>query len=264
MTLGLLDGSFDEVKDRLDSRYSTWVSAMDASLSEAVAGDRLAARTYATAFTGLVEVVSKALSDELAEQRRSEAGWRSWLVRVARREAIALPFRARMVDERPGLSVALLLLADLRRVVPEGVELEWPAVYSSRLHSHLQVTDKGVSEFERVVDRVIDASGDPLEEIADTFALSNTEMGRLFGVSRQAIAQWLRDGVPSDRKAKVVTVVQVATLLRQYLKAERIPGIARKPAPVYGGGSLLDMITEDRHEELLELTRRSFDWATTA
>src|SRR4051794_18020720 len=100
-----------------------------------------------------------------------------------------------------------------------------------------------------------------LDPIAETFELSETELGRLFGVSRQAVGQWRERGVPSSRMAKVTTVVAIGDLLRHQLKPERIPGIARRPADAYGGLSILEMIERDRQDELQAQIRQSFDWA---
>ena len=103
-----------------------------------------------------------------------------------------------------------------------------------------------------------------LSTIADPLELSKTELGRLFGVSRQAIDGWQAHGVPPGRQAKAATVASVVDLLRHRLKQERLPGVARRRARAYGGLTLLEMIERDRDEELLEITRRSFDWASTA
>lgn len=102
-----------------------------------------------------------------------------------------------------------------------------------------------------------------LLSIEEPLALSKTELGRLFGVSRQAIDGWRRHGVPSARQAKAATVAATVDLLTHRLKIERLPGIARRRARAYGGLTMLEMIERNRHEELLELTRRSFDWAST-
>ncbi len=102
-----------------------------------------------------------------------------------------------------------------------------------------------------------------LDEIQDAFELSNVELGRLFGVSRQAIGEWRQRGVPGSRQDKAATVAAIADLLSHRLKPERIPGIGRRPATAYGGQSMLEMIEGDRHRELLELVRASFDWAAT-
>ena len=102
-----------------------------------------------------------------------------------------------------------------------------------------------------------------LDPVAETLELSETELGRLFGVSRQAVGQWRERGVPSNRMAKVATVAAICDLLQHRLKPERIPGIARRPADVYGGLSMLAMIQRDRQDELQALIRHSFDWAAT-
>jgi hypothetical protein len=101
-----------------------------------------------------------------------------------------------------------------------------------------------------------------LAPISETFELTETELGRLFGVSRQAVGQWRERGVPSNRMAKVATVAAIADLLEHRLKAERIPGISRRPAEAYGGLSMLEMIERDRQDELQTEVRRSFDWAS--
>jgi hypothetical protein len=102
-----------------------------------------------------------------------------------------------------------------------------------------------------------------LDPIAETFELTETELGRLFGVSRQAVGQWRERGVPSNRKAKVATVAAIGDLLRHGLKQERIPGIARRPAEAYDGLSMLEMIERDRQDALQAEVRRSFDWGST-
>jgi hypothetical protein len=96
-----------------------------------------------------------------------------------------------------------------------------------------------------------------LDEISGTLGLTDTELGRLFGVRRQAIGQWRERGIPAARQAKAATLAATAGLLGRQLKAERIPGIVRKPARAYGGLSALEMIERDHHAELQEIV----DWA---
>jgi len=103
-----------------------------------------------------------------------------------------------------------------------------------------------------------------LGPIAETFELKETEIGRLFGVSRQAVGQWRDRGVPSNRMTRVTTVSAICDLLGHQLKPERIPGVARRPAEAYGGLSMLDMIERGREDELLRMIRRTFDWASPA
>lgn len=103
-----------------------------------------------------------------------------------------------------------------------------------------------------------------LPRIAKVFGLSHTELGRLFGVSRQAVSQWIDEETPPARLAKALAIVQLADVLALHLIPDRIPGIVRTPADAYGGRTMLQMIGEDRHVELLDLVRASFDWGVTA
>lgn len=104
----------------------------------------------------------------------------------------------------------------------------------------------------------------PLERLMRLFALSKSELGRLFGVSRQATDGWLRHGIPADRQDTLATLLALGDLLERKLKVERIPGIARRPAEAYGGKTMLELIAAGRHRELLGLVRTSFDWSHAA
>jgi transcriptional regulator with XRE-family HTH domain len=104
----------------------------------------------------------------------------------------------------------------------------------------------------------------PLRRLMDAFELSKTELGRLFGVSRQAVDQWLEGGIPSERQEKVQTLVAICDLLERKLKPGRLAGVARRPADAYAGKTMLGMIAAERHRELLDLVRDSFDWAAAA
>src|SRR5690242_9110121 len=97
-----------------------------------------------------------------------------------------------------------------------------------------------------------------LDPIAETLELNETELGRLFGVSRQAVGQWRERGVPSNRMTRVTTVAAICDLLGRQLKPERIPGVARRPAQAYGGLSMLEMVERGREDELLRMIRRTF------
>jgi transcriptional regulator with XRE-family HTH domain len=104
----------------------------------------------------------------------------------------------------------------------------------------------------------------PLRRIMEAFDLSKTDTARLFGVTRQAIAQWLTQGVPPERQEKVTALLALVDILERKLKADRLAGIARRQADAYGGLTMLDMIAADRHDELLAITRESFAWDQAA
>jgi hypothetical protein len=101
-------------------------------------------------------------------------------------------------------------------------------------------------------------------QIKESFGLNKAELGRLFGVSRQAATGWLESDIPNDRRAKASVVMSIADLLSHRLKPGRLPGVAHRSAAAYGGLSMLDMIAADKHEDLLGSIRASFDFAQTA
>lgn len=103
-----------------------------------------------------------------------------------------------------------------------------------------------------------------LARVRDAFALTTTELGGLFDVSRQAIDSWIEKGAPPARQAKIGTLLALVDVLEHQLKRDRLPGIARRPADAYGGRTMLEMIRDDRQDEVLEITRRSFDWSVAA
>lgn len=103
-----------------------------------------------------------------------------------------------------------------------------------------------------------------LARLVDLFGLNLTELGRLFGSSRQAATGWLRDGLPPARLPKAQAVLDLGELLTRQLKPGRLPAVVRRPAEAHGGKTMLEVIAEDGHEELLRQTRQTFDWAATA
>ncbi|MFQ5829034.1 MAG: hypothetical protein ACE5JD_07760 [Candidatus Methylomirabilia bacterium] len=104
----------------------------------------------------------------------------------------------------------------------------------------------------------------PLARVRELFELDRTELGSLFGVSRQAVEQWEERGVPAERQAKLTTILSVGELLNRKLRPGVLPGVARTKAEAYGERTMLDMMASDEHDALLKDVRASFDWAATA
>jgi transcriptional regulator with XRE-family HTH domain len=96
-----------------------------------------------------------------------------------------------------------------------------------------------------------------LRDVMRIFGLRLTDAGRLVGVSRQAIEQWLSGGVPPGRVADVARLAQAARAMQAYFRPERIPQIARQPIPALDGRSVLEVAKSDprRIVELVEATR---------
>jgi hypothetical protein len=100
---------------------------------------------------------------------------------------------------------------------------------------------------------------DPLERLMSLWALSGAEAGRAFGVTRQAFAKWLENGVPADRAPALADLAAATDLLDRHLKRERIPAVVRREAERLGGRSLYDMACAGEHPAVLEAVRAMFD-----
>jgi len=100
--------------------------------------------------------------------------------------------------------------------------------------------------------------------VAEVFGLSDTELGDLFGVSRQAAAGWLATGFPADHRPKAAVILTIGELLAHYLQAGRIAGVVRRTGEAYGGRTMLEMIEAGEHEELLDRVRASFAFGNTS
>lgn len=118
--------------------------------------------------------------------------------------------------------------------------------------------------FSRVVLLELSGAGTGLERLIAAWQLSVSDVARLFGVARQAVQQWLDDGVPPARQPKLATVLRIADLLDRNLLPERVPAVVRTPAAAYGDRPILQAIADDDHEAVREVVERSFDWAATA
>jgi hypothetical protein len=238
---------------------------------EALQGDLRAATVYVRAYQRLTRTLLGAAAEsrpdaftisaaghvELQDRSGVRAGW----IEAALDESAAeAPFSrwAALLGMREG--VAMYALASLRALVPDSYPLDPPAT-----DGVLAISNLDARRFLRGVRRYLNnADEPPLERIQEIFALNYTELGGLFGVTRQGVKDWIERGVPTGRLEKVATVAAIAELLERKLKPERIGDIARRPADAYGGLSMLDLIRQDRHRELLDITRRSFDWANAA
>lgn len=161
-----------------------------------------------------------------------------------------------------GLGVAVSFIAELREHLPEGRPLV-PSPPAGRT-GILEWEEHDLWRFFRLGLLELEEARPPLARVADLFDLSLTELGSLFGVSRQAASDWLERGVPPGRAPKANELARLADILERNLRPERIPGIVRQPAEAYDGRSMLEMIAADRHDELVRRVADAFDWAKAA
>lgn len=102
-----------------------------------------------------------------------------------------------------------------------------------------------------------------LDHVLTTWALTQADAARLFGVSRQAVGKWRRVGVPAERAVAVADLAAATDLLVRYLRPERIPAVVRRPAAVTGGRALLDVARDDPGAAL-RAVRTMFDFAAVS
>jgi len=216
------------------------VQELQQALPAALAGDEDAARRYARAWHQLVlQLVGSA--------SRAPAS----AVEVLDRLSLTAPFDP-LGPIHALMSVALTIIGDMD---------QRPAVGSSPVILPASIDFDG---FTRAVLDELAGAGSAIRSLLSAWQLSIAEAARLFGVTRQAMQQWLAGDVPPARLPKVLAVVRIADLLSRNIRPERIGGIVRSPVPGYAGATMLQLIAQDRHQELLDSVARSFDWAATA
>jgi hypothetical protein len=222
---------------RLDQEL---VSEVERWLPTALVGDERAARRYARAWHELVRAICS--SDPRAPASA---------VDVLDHMALTAPFN----PDGP-----LRALVSVASGIMPGMDV--PTIPRTARKAPPASVD--YQRFARVVLAELSGAGTGLEHLMAAWGLTVTEVAGLFGVRRQAVQQWLDEGVPGARQPKLHTILETADLLEWNLLPERIPGIVRTPSAAYGGRSMLELIANDRQDELLQSVRRSFDWAWSA
>ena len=129
-------------------------------------------------------------------------------------------------------------IAALRRLDPAAAAL---AVST-------EVDDAWSLEFLHALESRVRAA--PLERLMATWDLSAAGAGRVFGVTRQAVAKWRGSGVPDDRAVALADLSAATDVLERYVRRDRIPAVVRRPAEVLGGRSLLELAESGRYDEV--------------
>jgi len=102
-----------------------------------------------------------------------------------------------------------------------------------------------------------------LDHLERSFALTQSELGGLFGVRRQAVEQWRERGIPANRQLKLARLGEIADFLALRVKADRIPAIVRRESTAYGERSILEAIAQGDEDIVLDELRAAFDWSVS-
>ncbi len=101
-------------------------------------------------------------------------------------------------------------------------------------------------------------AGGSLARTLEVWDLSQAEAARLFGVSRQAVGKWLRQGVPPERAGAVSDLAAATDVLAHYLKRDRIPAVVRRPIQSLGGASLVSLLAHGDTQAVVAVCRNMF------
>jgi hypothetical protein len=124
----------------------------------------------------------------------------------------------------------------------------------------LSRTGGNVDLLRKVIDQLDqELASRPLDRIARLWDVSASQIGKMFGVSRQATTTWLRDGPPAARADQVALLDQSTNLLEQWIKRERIPAVVRRPIDQLGGRSRLEVALAGEFELLRDELNDTFD-----
>ncbi|MEO6834442.1 MAG: hypothetical protein ABI231_00825 [Candidatus Tumulicola sp.] len=107
------------------------------------------------------------------------------------------------------------------------------------------------------------SSRQQLDFLAHALGLSETELGTLFGVTRQAVSAWRERGVPARRTASVDRIVEFTQFLQRRLVPGRIPQIIRTKAKGLDRHSMLEVLRESGPDRLYEYMTRLAAYANT-
>ncbi len=111
-----------------------------------------------------------------------------------------------------------------------------------------------------VIDRLDhELNASPLQRTVRLWDISATQLGQMFGISRQAASKWLGDGPPAGRRDQVALLGQATDLLDQWVKRERIPAVVRRPVERLGGRTRLEVALAGDFELLCEELADTFD-----
>ena len=100
----------------------------------------------------------------------------------------------------------------------------------------------------------------PLREAMTVLGLSTVDIADVMGTDPQTI-EWLLNGPPASRIAKIDALIEAAEMLSDRLRDGTPAEVVRRCADAYDGRTMLEMFADDDHEQLLRSISNSFDYS---
>jgi len=95
-----------------------------------------------------------------------------------------------------------------------------------------------------------------LGRVRKAFALTRTDVARLFNVTPEAVVKWERNGVPVRRLAELDRCFQLAEMMQRRLRPDRLPTLVRTPAADFNNRTVLDVIAESGTQLVFDYMHR--------
>ncbi len=225
-------------------------ATFEESVPRALRGSRAATTVYAAAIRMFSEQVAEALDPE---HEHFDQNRRNILVIRSLRS----PMSGWAARYGFGIGVAAFVAATGREIAPNLTSLQSPSGIPAI------ALEVDILAFDRNIERALRFQDEPIVVIERELGLDRTETGRLFGVSRQAVDQWMDSGIPNTRLEHVAAVLKVTEIMSPKLKPGRLKLAARRAAPGLGGKSLLEAMSTDPLTTA-EQVENVFDWSGTA
>ena len=100
-----------------------------------------------------------------------------------------------------------------------------------------------------------------LEEIREIFGLSWAELADLLGCRTQSVLKWETRGIPSDKRATVERLLDLAHVFSKRVIASRIPEIVRTPDAWLGGRTILETLRTEGVDPIYAYLSRLFAYS---
>ena len=131
-----------------------------------------------------------------------------------------------------------------------------PRKAAAQLAAEQRADEDWLDTFAESLDR--HRAAQSFRRVLSVWDLSRAAAARHFGVSRQALSKWLRDGLPAERSQTAADLAAATDLLVHYLKRDRIPAVVRRPVRELGGRSLLELLAAGETRAVLGACRDMF------